>query len=294
MKKEFSKNNAKKKNIARNIVIILCVIFLVLGIVLLTISIKNIIQVSNKDNSSINVSQDVASKSTPIVINNLLLGAIYNNDTWVSSEKYYFYGNFNTNLSLDVYTSNGKKGKFKVEEMTKDTKGSAVYISTTNSNKNAEYIAVNSDGKDIMPNPALKVNNMTDEDYDNVKEAIGIYSLLNSSINIVEAYDINIDTTTKGRIYVVTNKSGKGMGGYSAVIYTDMSGKSKIVKYSFVANLKNSSDWPIYSFKFIADLNKDGKNELIIQETREFDVNYCVLEHRNNKFVEVLSSEMKI
>ena len=293
MKKGFSKNNAKKKNMVRNIVIISCVMLLVLGILLLSISMKNIIQVSSKDNSSINVSQDVASKSTPVVINNLLLGSVYN-DTWVSSEKYYFYGDFNTNLSLDVYTSNGKKGKFKVEEMTKDTKGSAVYISTSNSNKNTEYIAVNSDGKDIMPNPALKVSNMTDEDYNNIKEAIGIYSLLNSSINIVEAYDINIDTTTKGRIYVVTNKSGKGMGGYSAVIYTDMSGKSKIVKYSFVANLKNSSEWPIYSFKFIADLNKDGKNELIIQETREFDVNYCVLEYRNNKFVEVLSSEMKI
>lgn len=293
MKDKFSKNNAKKKNLLRNIVIIICIVILILGILLLTISLKNIIEVSKSDNNARNVSEDVASKSTPILINNLLLGATYNN-SWVSSEKYYFYGDFNTNLSVDVYTDKGKKGTYKLEEITKDTNGSAVYISTTNSNKNTEYVAISSSDKDIMPNPAIKIENITEEDNNNVKEALGIYSILNNSINIIDAYDINVDTITKGRIYSVTNKAGKGMGGYSAIIYTDISGKSKIVKYSFVANLKNSSDWPIYSFKFIADLNKDGKNELVIQETREFDVKYDVIEYRNNKFVEVLSSEMKI
>ena len=58
-------------------------------------------------------------------------------------------------------------------------------------------------------------------------------------------------------------------------------------------NFKKSSDWPIYSFKFIADLNNDGTNEVIIQEVKEFEAKYDIIEFKNDNFIEVLSSELK-
>jgi len=293
MKKEFKKNSAKKKSLTKTLIIAVLIIILLIGIILLTISLKNIIEVSKVNDDAKLVSDDAASKATPILVNNLLLGAVYDK-TWVSSEKFYFHGNTSNDTSVDVYTENGKKGTYTLETMTKSTNGSAVYISTSNTNKNDEYVAVVSSEHDIMPNPASEYVNISEADYTSVKEALGGYKILNSSINITKAYDITLDTNTKGRIYIVNNVAGKGMGGYSAVIYKDMSGKTSIVKYSFVANLKNSSEWPIYSFKFVADLNNDGKNEIIIQETREFDAKYDVIEYTDNKFVEVLSSEMKI
>lgn len=293
MKNSFKKNSAKKRSFTRSLLIILCVIILLIGIFLLAISLKNIIEVSNIDEDAKVVSDDIVSSSTPILVNNLLLGAVYDK-TWISSEKFYFYGKITKDTSVDVYTANGKKGTYKLETMTKSATGSDIYISTSNTNKNDEYVAVATSDKDIMPNPAKDYTNISDVDYESIKSALGVYRLLNSSIYIVKAYDINIDTSTKGIIYIVNNEVGKGMGGYSAVIYTDISGKSKIIKYSFVSNLKKSSDWPIYDFKFIADLNQDGKNEIIIQETKEFDVKYDIIEYRDGKFVEVLSSEMKI
>lgn len=293
MENKFKKSSAKKRSAIRNVLIVICTIILFIGIFLLTISIKNIIEVSNINEEAKFVSEELASNSTPILVNNLLLGAIYNG-TWVSSEKFYFYGKTLKDFNVDVYTSNGKKGTYKLETMKKSTTGSDVYISTTNTNKNEEYVAIASGENNIMPLPAIEYTNISDYDYKIVKKTLGIYKVLNSSINITKAYDINIDTNTKGRIYVVTNEIGKGMGGYSAVIYKDVSGNSKIIKYSFVSNLNNSSNWPIYSFKFIADLNQDGKNEIIIQETKEFEVKYDIIEYRNNKFNEVLSSTIKI
>lgn len=293
MKDKFKKNSAKKKNIIRNTCIAICIILLLIGIFLLSISMKNIIEVSKVNEDAKFVSDDVASKSTPILVNNLLMGAVYDG-TWISSEKFYFYGKTTKDMSVDVYTSNGKKGTYKLENMTKSANEGDIYISTSNTNKNDEYVAVISQDKDIMSQPAVKYTNVSEEDYKSIKKALGIYRIFNYSVNIVDAYEINIDTNTKGIIYIVNNQIGKGMGGYSAVIYKDISGKCKIVKYSFVSNLKKASDWPIYSFKFIADLNQDGKNEIIVQETKEFEVKYDIIEYRNNKFVEVLSSKMKI
>ena len=48
-----------------------------------------------------------------------------------------------------------------------------------------------------------------------------------------------------------------------------------------------------YSLNFVADLNGDGINELLIQETKEFEVKYDVIEYKNNNFYEILSSVAK-
>ena len=46
-------------------------------------------------------------------------------------------------------------------------------------------------------------------------------------------------------------------------------------------------------YKFIADLNNDGTNEVIIQEVKEFEAKYDIIEFKNDNFIEVLSSELK-
>lgn len=291
MKDKFKKNSANKKHMLNKFVIILFVIILLIGVFLLYISIKNIIQISKLDDSAKLVSDEVANNSTPILVNNLLVGSVYNG-TWVSSEKFYFYGDIKTQNKVDVYTSLGKKGTFELQNMTKDASGSSIYINTSNTNKNDEYVAVKSSNTNIMPVPATEYNNITEEDYGYIKKALGIYRIFNPSISIVNVYDISIDSDTMGKIYVVTNEPQKFMGSYSAVIYRNFNGEVKVIKYSYVSNLKKAEEWPVYSFKFVADLNGDNKNEVVLQETKEFYTKYDIIEYKNGKFVEVLSSKM--
>lgn len=292
MKEKFKKNSAKTKKIFSKLLIFLFVMILLIGVILLTVGMKNIIEIYKVNDDAKNVSDDVAKKSSPIIINNLLLGAVYNN-TFVSSERFYFAGENKEGTKIDVYTNTGKKGTYELEQLTKDTSSSAVYITNTNSNKNDEYISIGTISKDIMPIPATETN-ILDEDYSKVKKALGIYKVFNPSVDIKKVYNIQIENGNKGKIYIVNSQIGKYFGGYSSVIYIRDNGDTSLLKYNYIANLNNSSDWPIYSFNFVADLNQDNKNEVIIQETREFSVSYDVLEYRNNKFVEVLSSEMKI
>ena len=68
----------------------------------------------------------------------------------------------------------------------------------------------------------------------------------------------------------------------------------QLLVYHQVKDLKKSDEWPIYSFKFVLDLNQDSVNELIIQETKEFEVKYDVIEFRGGKFTEVLSTVVKM
>ncbi|MNV89791.1 hypothetical protein D3C71_1841150 [compost metagenome] len=105
---------------------------------------------------------------------------------------------------------------------------------------------------------------------------------------------MNLEQGKKGKIICATSESKNIMGVFSAVIYIDDQNNAKCIKYNYIKNLKNASEWPIYTLKFVADLNSDNKNEIIIQEISEFKVKYDVIEYRNNNFYEVLSSEIKI
>ena len=294
MKEKFDKNSAKKINIKKRVILIFLLIILLIGILLLVVGVNNIIQVEKINDDAKNVTDQVASDSMPIIINNLVLGATYKN-TWVSSEKYYFFGNTAKGNKLDVYTENGKKGTYQIENVNKGSK-SDIYITTSNINKSDEYLAIYTNEKNIMPQPATKIESVTDEDYKIVKSALGIYRAFNPSLKIKEAYNVYINNANTGTVYVVSNVAGKYFGGYSAVIYKDYTGKSSIIKYSYVSNLKESSKWPVYSFKFVADLNLDDKCEIILQETKETEVKYDVIEfnEKNGKFVEVLSSKFDI
>lgn len=292
MKKSYSKSALIKHRLFVIFIAILSVLALTATIFLVTVGLKNYITFEKMDTSSKDVSEETAKNATPIMINNAIVGAVYNS-TFVGSEKFYLNQKQKENLNIDVdaYTSVGKKGQYKLNSY--NNYSGTIYAKTLVPDMGEEYIAVVSDGKNIMQTPAVRQQSVTESDIKVVKKALGILRVFNSSVRINNVFSISINSEQKGRIFVVTNQIGKSFGGYSAIIYEDLTGKTSVIKYSYVRNLNNSSDWPLYSFKFTADLNKDGKNEIILQETKEFSVIYDVIEYRDGKFYQILSTEIK-
>ncbi len=290
--KKYSKTGIKNRRFLKVIIAIFILLIIICGSFLIYINIKNNIQYGSVDDSSSFVSDDIAKNSTPLIIDNAIVGAVYDK-TWVSSERYYLNSKNKSNVDIDVYNKKGKAGDFSLTSLTKDNV--TVYATTTNTNFSDEYLAVATTSDNLMKSPATKITNVTETDVNSVKNALGLYRLLNSSIKVNEVYDIAlVPGEGYGRVIFATNQSSKSNGFYSAVVYVDLTGKAKLVKYSYINNSKKASDWPIYSFKFLADLNNDGTNELIIQETKEFEVRYDVLELKKDRFNEILSVSMKI
>lgn len=292
MEKKYSKNNLKKKRWIKILIVFFAVIFLTSISFLIFINVKNNIVFERIDTTAKEVTDDVVKNSTPIIVNNVVVGATYNKQ-WVAQESYYFRNESKNNIDIDVYTSEGKKGKYKVTEQIKDDTSPSVIAKTTNPDLTSEFLAVTSSDKNIMTNPATKIDNVTNEDIETVKDALGIYKIFNSSVKINSIYNITLDSSNRGLIYCVTNEPGTS-DAYSAVIYVSNTGDKQIIKYNYINNTKDSSNWPIYDFKFIADFNQDGVNEIVLQEIKEFDVDYDIIEYKDKKFTEVLSTSVKI
>lgn len=290
--KKYSKEKLKiRRNIKFLIVILFIVAILSLGVLFISFFTKNIV-VEKIDSSPSNVSDDIAKNSTPVIINNLILGATYDKK-WVANERYYLNSKNGQNTEIDAYSKDGKMGKYKLGKISKDTKTASVYTTISKPNLLNEYFAVISSDKNIMPNPANKILNIDESYVINVKKALGVYRIFNMSVKITEVYDIKIDDNEKGYIICATNEINKGKGAYSTIIYVSNTGKRKIIKYNYIKDKENAQDWPIYSLNFVADLNYDGTNEILIQETKEFEVKYDVIEYRNNNFYEIMSAVAK-
>jgi hypothetical protein len=290
---KYSKTKIKTRRGIRLIIILLVLVLVASSTFLIYVNVKNNISFERIDDSSSFVSDDIAQNSTPVIIDNVIVGGVYEN-TWVSSERYYLNSKNKSNIDIDIYNIRGRAGTFKLNSLSKAGKSSAVYSVTTNTNFNDSYFAIAKSDNNPILNTATKDLNVTEQDIKYVKKALGIYRLLNGSVKITEAYDVKLEDQMTSRLLFVTNESKNNNGVYSAVVFVDYYGKASLIKYNYIKNLKNASDWPIYSFKFVADLNSDSKSEIVIQETKEFDVKYDVLEYRNNKFYEVLSTTMKI
>lgn len=290
--KKYSKGKLKLKRGIKPLIILFVALFVV-SIIILLISIfsKNVV-VEKIDTSPSDVSSDIAINSTPIVINNIIVGGVYENK-WVAFEKYYLNSKNGEDTEVDVYSKSGKMGKYKIGKIVKDSKVTTASTTVSKSNLTNEYFATISRDNNIMTSPAKKIINIGESYIKDVKKALGLYLMFNSSVKITEAYDVTLSDDNKGYIIFATNEINKKRGVYSAVVYVDLSSKAKVIKYSFISDKKNAEEWPIYSLGFVADLNNDGKNEIIIQETKEFDVKYDVIEFKNNNFYEVLSGEVK-
>ena len=290
--KGYSKAELKARRRLKYLAVFVAIVIIITICFFVFVVLKNNIVKERIDYSSENVADDIVSNSTPIVINNVVLGASYKN-TWVSSESYYFR-NHNKITEVDVYNETGKKGKYKITNFTNPGSDGAFYVTIDNPNISDEFVAVGASKNDVMMQKVTKISNITDSDIEVVKKALGKYFVFNTSIKINSIHSVTFDNENRGRIICVTNEVGKSSGAYSAIIYESNYGKTEIIKYNYVKDLKKSDEWPIYSFKFVLDLNQDSVNELIIQETKEFEVKYDVIEFRGGKFTEVLSTVVKM
>jgi hypothetical protein len=289
---KYSKSKLKHKKILATIIIVLGVLLIVSGGFLIYTCVKNNITFENIDDAAKFVSDDVASKSTPIVINNVVIGGVYDK-TWVSSDKYYMKSTNKKDIDVDVYFKTGKAGKFKLGNLNKQASTLAIFTNTTCTDKSDEYIAVASSDKNMLSTITVQETSF-DSDINKVKEALGFLRLFNMSVDINKIYSVKIDDNESGKIVCVTSNSNSFFGVYSAVIYISNTGKTSVIKYNYVRNVKNASDWPVFNLLFNTDLNQDSKNELVIQEISEFNVKYDVIEYKNDKFYEVLSTKVKL
>lgn len=290
--KKYSKEKLKARRLVKTIIVVLAIIAVIcIGVLLFSLFSKSIV-VEKLDSTPSNVSDEVASNSTPVIINNLILGATYDKK-WVASEKYYLNSKNGENTEIDAYSKEGKMGKYTIGKISKDTKTASIYTTISKQNLLNEYFAVATSQTNVMPNPANKILDIDESYIKDVKKALGIYRIFNMSVKISEVYDITISENEKGYLIFATNEINKGKGAYSTVIYVSNTGKSKIVKYNYINDKENAEDWPVYSLNFIADLNSDGTNELLVQETKEFEVKYDVIEYKNNNFYEIMSAVAK-
>lgn len=290
--KKYSKEKLKARRVVKTIIVFLAIIAVIcIGVLLFSLFSKSIV-VEKLDSTPSNVSDEVASNSTPVIINNLILGATYDKK-WVASEKYYLNSKNGENTEIDAYSKEGKMGKYTIGKISKDTKTASIYTTISKQNLLNEYFAVATSQTNVMPNPANKILDIDECYIKDVKKALGMYRIFNMSVKISEVYDITISENEKGYLIFATNEVNKGKGAYSTVIYVSNTGKSKIVKYNYINDKENAEDWPVYSLNFVADLNSDGTNELLVQETKEFEVKYDVIEYKNNNFYEIMSAVAK-
>lgn len=288
---KYSKAKLKGKRLIPIVIVVLSLILILSISGVIYINVTNNIVIQKVDNAAQFVSDDVALKATPIVVDNVVVGAVYDKK-WVSTEKYYVKNSNKANIDTDVYISTGKAGKFSLNNFKKEANSLALFTTTTSLNKIDEYFAITPSETNVMPKPAVKAQ-ITNKDFSDVRRALGVYNLLNSTIKVNEVYEVTLGAGNTGRIISATSESKNIFGVYSIVIFVD-GNKPRVIKYNYIKDVKNASSWPIYSLKFVADLNADGSNDIILQETTEFNVKYDVIEYRNDNFYEVLSSEIKI
>ena len=288
--KKYSKEKLKFRRFFIFLIVLL-IIVLILGFVLLfAFCLNDKFDVSPQENDAINVSDDIASNSLPIVIDNLVVGAIYDNN-WVSANKYYLKSNNKSELETYVYNGSSRAGEYIIKEVY--TYGDSVFVDSTYPNNVDEYFSIPTDSYALISQ--FNEAQIEEVDYTYVKKALGFYRIYNSSINITKVYSgyVNVDTPIRV-ISLTSSKRGLFGGVYSAIIVANVNtGKAEILQYSYTKDFENSYDFPLYSVEFLADFNGDGKAELVTREVTEFNVTYNIFEYKDNKYIKVLSETMK-
>lgn len=290
MNDKYSKSKLIGKKWFVFLITILAILLILSIAFIVYIHFKNVITYE-KINSSSLVTDNIAASSTPIVVNNIIVGAVYDKK-WVSTERYFFKSTNKEKFDVDVFNKEGKAGSFKLNEIQKNNEQATAYTSTTRINHVDEYYAIKT-GSSFVKMSLLELNNETNNKYINyVKEALGMYNMLNGTVKIKEIYETYLTPGKVSYVITATNNSNSNGGVYSAVVFVDNDDKVSLVKYNFLKDVNNSSDFNIYSVKFIADLNDDGVSEIILQETKEFDTKYSIMEYNKGKFYEVLSAKL--
>ncbi len=286
--KKYSKGQLKFKRIGIFLAFLFVAILVCSLVMLFGFCLKDEVTVTATSSDASKVSDDIAQNSMPIVIDNLLVGGLYNN-TWVSSSKYYLKSANKANVDINVYTKEKKAGTYILKDVY--TYGDSVFINTSYTNYIDEYFAVPFNNYSLISQ--FSNAEIQEQDYSYVKRALGTKRIFNSSINILGVYTAYIDATDNIRLICVSSSSKGSFGGVYSAIIVVVNGKPSILQYSYIKNIDNALDFPLYSVEFVADLNGDGKSEIVTREVTEFNVTYNVFEFKNSKFTRVLSETMK-
>ncbi len=284
---KYSKTKLSFNRKIKYFMIVIAIILLISISYSLFVIFSNNIVYEKIDNSADHISTDIAKNSIPIILSNVIVGGVYEN-RWVSAAMYYNHSTVREDTSLEIYTPDGKAGLFTLKELYQN--GTSFVGLTDYVDKVTEYYTLPEDT--YMSNPYSGVIELTEDELiiyeEYVRNALGIYGILDSSVNIISVYETSITADERMRFLTVISKDNDS-GVYSAIISVDSIGNSKLVKYNYVYDLNNSDKFKIYSLKFVTDLNNDDKAEIIISGTDEFETTYSVLEYNNTEFIEVLS-----
>ncbi len=287
---KYSKTRLVGKRWLSVIIVALIVILIVSISYIVYVNTTNIIVYENINYDSSTVDDNIASKSTPIIVNNIVLGGVYENK-WVSMDRYYFKSINKESFDIDIFTSKGKTGTFKLKSVDKNDESLTAYAITTRTNYADEYFAVKSGSTTTSKMDKITLDDDSIEVYkDYVSKALGLYKALNSTVKIREVYEVALVPGKISYIITATNEGNTSNGVYSTVVYVSDIKDVQLIKYNYVKNVNNSSEFAIYTTKFIADLNGNKESEIILQETKEFKTKYSILELNNGKFYEVLST----
>lgn len=283
--------NIRKQKLIFSLIVVLVVILIILVALFLYLNSQNYISYGPEDATAVSetVEKSTAQNASMVILNNVLLGGV-NGSQWVSAKVMYDNASM-TGTEITMYNNDGMLGTYTTSKFKEND--SYYYTKTTKYPEPDEYIAV--DTKNISPVLyELDKIEVGEEDEKTVKKALGKYNLLNGSVKIVEAYQTSFYEGKLGKLYSVTSNGKNMFGVYSAVIFAS-SEHTGVIKYSYVKDTNLSSGWPVYSIKYVIDLNGDGKNELIIQETTANAVKYVVEELKNSfEFKEVLKVSIDI
>lgn len=290
--KKYSKGKMKFKRALIFIGIVL-ILMLIFGVVLLTcFCLKTNINIVEESNLATNVSDEVALNSKPIIVDNLIVGALYDN-RWVSATKYYMKSNNKSDVEIAVYTKYKSAGIYKVQDVYSSNNN--VFANTSYVNYIDEYFATPNTSSDVFISNFTEIQ-IADIDYNYAKEALGYLKLYNDSVVIKKVYSGNIDADTPVKIISMTSEvKGKFGGIYNGIVVAyPNKNKAELIEYSYTKDLENTDDYPLYSVEFLADINGDGKADLVTRQIKEFNVVYDIFEYQKGKFVRVLSETMNL
>lgn len=188
-----------------------------------------------------------------------------------------------------MYGLSSKIGEFETASF--KSKSGIIYTTTTKQ-PTPQYVGV---GKQNTTSKIINVKKITPDNNDEkiVKKALGKYKWFNLSVSINEAYSLALTEENIGYLYFVISDSKSRSGMYSAVVYVSGE-KSYLIKYNFVRDVERAADWPIYSLKYVLDINGDNLSEIVIQEIRERKVRYDIISYNGKEFKQMLNLDLNI
>ena len=188
----------------------------------------------NIDRSASNVSENEAANSTPIILNNIVIGGVYNGK-FVDSLKYYQYSNFKDGTEVDVFNSRGKNGTFKIGKIySSGTKYDTVYAEIIKNDYISEYYAVAKDSVNLNLPSKLELTQEQEKDYIKIaKKALVEHNYMNNTMKIQAAYNVSLTFEDKYTLLFVTNESKANKGVYSAIVAVSTLGEAKCIKYNY-------------------------------------------------------------